>query len=79
MDQIHLENLGKSAKVVLKRLPPNQPDPPIIEKTSAGPIVPLRVINGVNAALDYQFIANPGYNPDRGPVSVFGVRLHGEF
>ncbi|HEY1876174.1 MAG TPA: carbohydrate porin [Rhizomicrobium sp.] len=38
-----------------------------------------QLIKGVNAALDYQFIANPGYNTDRGPVSVFGLRLHGEF
>ena len=28
---------------------------------------------------DYQFIANPGYNTDRGPVSVLGIRLHAEF
>ena len=33
---------------------------------------------GVQATLDYQFIANPAYNADRGPVSVFGIRLHGE-
>lgn len=38
-----------------------------------------QVIKGVNVALDYQFIANPGYNSDRGPVSVLGFRLHGEF
>ena len=38
-----------------------------------------QLIKGVNVALDYQFIANPGYNPDRGPVSVLGFRLHGEF
>jgi high affinity Mn2+ porin len=25
---------------------------------------------------DYQFIANPGYNQDRGPVSVFGIKFH---
>jgi len=25
---------------------------------------------------DYQFIENPAYNSDRGPVSIFGVRLH---
>jgi high affinity Mn2+ porin len=24
----------------------------------------------------YQFICNPGYNKDRGPVNVFSVRLH---
>ena len=28
---------------------------------------------------DYQFITNPAYNADRGPVSVFSGRLHGEF
>jgi high affinity Mn2+ porin len=39
----------------------------------------VQLIKGVNAALDYQFVANPGYNPDRGPVSVLGLRLHGEF
>ena len=39
----------------------------------------IQLIKGINAALDYQFIANPGYNADRGPVSVFGFRLHGEF
>jgi high affinity Mn2+ porin len=25
---------------------------------------------------DYQFVENPAYNSDRGPVSIFGVRLH---
>jgi high affinity Mn2+ porin len=28
---------------------------------------------------DYQFIVNPAYNADRGPVSIFSCRLHGEF
>jgi high affinity Mn2+ porin len=28
---------------------------------------------------DYQFVVNPGYNQDRGPASVLGVRLHAEF
>ncbi len=28
---------------------------------------------------DYQFIGNPGYNADRGPVSVFSGRFHAEF
>jgi high affinity Mn2+ porin len=31
------------------------------------------------ATLDYQFIANPAYNRDRGPVSVIGTRLHAQF
>ena len=30
-------------------------------------------------SVDYQFINNPAYNPDRGPVSVFGIRVHAEF
>ena len=29
--------------------------------------------------LDYQFIANPGYNSDRGPVSAVSARLHAQF
>lgn len=28
---------------------------------------------------DYQFVADPGYNAQRGPVSIFGLRLHAEF
>jgi high affinity Mn2+ porin len=28
---------------------------------------------------DYQFIINPAYNKDRGPVNVFGIRAHVEF
>ena len=28
---------------------------------------------------DYQFIVNPAYNADRGPVHIFSGRLHGEF
>ncbi|HEX3675662.1 MAG TPA: carbohydrate porin [Rhizomicrobium sp.] len=35
--------------------------------------------DGIAASADYQFIANPAYNRDRGPVSVLGLRLHGEF
>jgi high affinity Mn2+ porin len=30
-------------------------------------------------SLDYQYIADPGYNADRGPVSIFATRLHAEF
>jgi high affinity Mn2+ porin len=29
--------------------------------------------------LDYQFITNPAYNRDRGPVSVVATRLHAQF
>ena len=30
-------------------------------------------------SFDYQWIANPAYNGDRGPVSVFAVRVHAQF
>ena len=33
----------------------------------------------LHLALDYQFITNPAFNSDRGPVSVFGARVHWEF
>ena len=29
--------------------------------------------------LDYQRVANPAYNSDRGPVDIYGFRLHAEF
>jgi high affinity Mn2+ porin len=29
--------------------------------------------------LDYQWVKNPAYNTDRGPVSIFAVRLHAQF
>lgn len=30
----------------------------------------------VNLTADYQFVANPGYNRDRGPAHVFAARVH---
>jgi high affinity Mn2+ porin len=30
----------------------------------------------IHATVDYQFVSNPAFNRDRGPVSVFGGRLH---
>ena len=29
------------------------------------------------ASADYQFVARPAYNADRGPVSIFALRFHG--
>jgi high affinity Mn2+ porin len=29
--------------------------------------------------LDYQFVVNPGYNSDRGPVSIFSLRARAQF
>ncbi|PVE59811.1 carbohydrate porin [Arthrobacter sp. TPD3018] len=34
---------------------------------------------GVDLTVDYQFIADPGYNRDRGPANVFAFRAHGAF
>jgi high affinity Mn2+ porin len=36
----------------------------------------LGLVAGVTLTADYQVIANPAYNRDRGPVQVFGLRLH---
>ena len=38
-----------------------------------------KITKHLHGALDYQFVANPAFNHDRGPVSVFGTRLHFEF
>jgi high affinity Mn2+ porin len=35
-----------------------------------------QVTSGVSLAADFQRVWNPGYNRDRGPISVFGLRVH---
>ena len=37
------------------------------------------VTDSTKISIDYQFIVNPGYNRDRGPVSVFAGRVHSQF
>jgi high affinity Mn2+ porin len=39
----------------------------------------FKIWKTIHAAVDYQFITDPAFNRDRGPVSVFGVRVHWEF
>jgi high affinity Mn2+ porin len=39
----------------------------------------LAVMKDVLLSFDYQFMVNPAYNADRGPVSIFSGRLHAEF
>jgi len=39
----------------------------------------IALFDAMSLTFDYQFIANPAYNADRGPVSVFSGRLHAEF
>lgn len=36
----------------------------------------VQLIEALAISLDYQFIDNPAYNRDRGPVSVVGLRFH---
>jgi len=39
----------------------------------------FNIMEGVHLTADYQFVSNPGYNRDRGSVSLFALRAHGEF
>jgi high affinity Mn2+ porin len=39
----------------------------------------LQIWKTIHATLDYQFVTDPAFNRDRGPVSIFGARLHWEF
>jgi len=36
-------------------------------------------LGALQATADYQFVVNPAYNRDRGPVSVLSARWHMEF
>lgn len=38
-----------------------------------------KLFSNIWLTFDYQFVKNPGYNKDRGPVHVFGIRGHIEF
>ena len=39
----------------------------------------MKLVEHLIVSLDYQFVDNPAYNRDRGPVSIFALRLHAEF
>lgn len=39
----------------------------------------LNLLSSIWVSADYQHIENPAYNADRGPVNIFGARLHAEF
>jgi high affinity Mn2+ porin len=54
------------------KLPHHGPEG-IIEMYYSFPLLSWRM------TLDYQFIDNPGYNKDRGPVSIIGTRLRAQF
>jgi high affinity Mn2+ porin len=39
----------------------------------------LALDDALTLTFDYQFLVNPAYNADRGPISIFSGRLHAEF
>jgi high affinity Mn2+ porin len=39
----------------------------------------FQLYKALHGTLDYQFVANPAFNRDRGPVAILGARLHWEF
>ena len=39
----------------------------------------FQIYKSLHAALDFQFVNNPAFNKDRGPVYVLGGRIHWEF
>jgi len=39
----------------------------------------LAVFKLAHLTLDYQWVDHPGYNRDRGPASIFAVRVHAQF
>jgi high affinity Mn2+ porin len=39
----------------------------------------VAILQQVHLTLDYQWVDHPAYNLDRGPVSIWAVRLHVQF
>jgi high affinity Mn2+ porin len=39
----------------------------------------VRVVGHLTVSADYQYVVNPAYNRDRGPVSILALRVHAEF
>jgi high affinity Mn2+ porin len=39
----------------------------------------LALVQWLQLTLDYQYVINPAYNTDRGPVSIFALRVHAQF
>jgi high affinity Mn2+ porin len=38
-----------------------------------------KIMPHVALTFDYQYVTNPAYNKDRGPVSLYAMRLHADF
>ena len=39
----------------------------------------FNVLDAIWLSADYQFLLNPGFNGERGPVHIVGGRVHAEF
>ena len=39
----------------------------------------MRVVEHFTVSANYQYVVHPAYNRDRGPVSIFALRVHAEF
>ncbi len=39
----------------------------------------VAIVSAAHIGFDYQYVRNPAYNADRGPVSIFAIRLHAQF
>lgn len=52
MNIIHLDLAGKTARVLFKPLPQSRPKPVVQPVTKCGPVASVRILNGINAALD---------------------------
>jgi high affinity Mn2+ porin len=48
-------------------------------ETSIETFYSLAMWSHMHLSADYQFVHNPAYNRDRGPVSVLGLRLHAQY
>jgi high affinity Mn2+ porin len=68
----YLDAGGLTAIIGDGRLP-NPGNEQVIETYYSFPLLAAKL------TLDYQFIANPAFNRDRGPVSVLATRLHTQF
>ena len=66
-------NAGGLGILVGDGMLPHPGNESILETYYSLPVFASRV------TFDYQLIVNPSYNRDRGPVSVFGVRLHTQY
>ena len=71
--QAYLQAGGMGILIGDGRLPHEGPES-IVEADYNWAVVPA-----IHLTFDYQFIANPAYDGDRGPVSVFGLRVHAQY